>query len=151
MLVKRHQRVVYGLMCHLTHNESIAEDLTQETFVHAWEKLSTFRASGSFTAWLSRLAYTRFLRYYRRNKLEQKYIATLRDSDEPSARLKADLDFQKYLSVCSQDECHTLLLYYMVGLNSREIGAAMNLPTGTVKSLLHRAKVKIRDKFKFRD
>ena len=73
-LVGRHQGRIRGLLTHLARDPSLAQDLAQDTFVRAWERIDMFRGTGSFAAWLGRLAYNRFLQHERRRKVEARYL-----------------------------------------------------------------------------
>ena len=146
--MRRHQSRIRGLLRHLTRDASVADDLAQDTFVRAWEKLESFRGDGRFEAWLSKLAYTRFLQHQRRRKLEARHrthadpetVVTSAPNDEV-------VDLDRLLSVCSHDEQLLLVLNYAQGLSHTEIAAVVERPVGTVKSQIHRAKAKIRAQF----
>jgi RNA polymerase sigma-70 factor, ECF subfamily len=55
-LVERHQRRIYGLAYHVLGDHDSADEATQRAFVHAWERLRTFRGEATFGAWLHRIA-----------------------------------------------------------------------------------------------
>ena len=76
-LVARHQPRVLLLQRRLVRDASIAEDLCQETFIRAWNKLRTFRATGRFQAWLTKLAYNVFLQHYRHASRTPKHMASI--------------------------------------------------------------------------
>ena len=60
-LVRSHYQAVYRFLVHLTRDVHQAEDLTQETFAAAWEKIATFQARSTLATWLHRIAYTKFI------------------------------------------------------------------------------------------
>src|SRR5262245_61486242 len=60
-LVRAHYQAVYRFLVHLTRDVHWAEDLTQETFAAAWEKVATFQGRSTLATWLHRIAYTRFV------------------------------------------------------------------------------------------
>src|SRR5436309_8441585 len=60
-LVRGHYQTVYRFLAHLTRDVHQAEDLTQETFAAAWEKIATFRGRSTLATWLHRIAYTKFI------------------------------------------------------------------------------------------
>ena len=68
-LVRRHQSQVRNFLRKLTRDPSLADDLAQDAFLHAWNKLHTFRGKGSFIGWLLKVAYTTFLQSKRKSKL----------------------------------------------------------------------------------
>jgi DNA-directed RNA polymerase specialized sigma24 family protein len=57
-LVRVHYQAVYRLLVHLTRDAHQAEDLTQETFAAAWEKIGRFQGNASLATWLHRIAYS---------------------------------------------------------------------------------------------
>ena len=66
-LVRRHQSQVRNFLRKLTRDYEQADDLAQDAFMHAWDKLHTFIGHGSFIGWLLRVAYTTFLQSKRRS------------------------------------------------------------------------------------
>lgn len=60
-LVEQYFDRLFRWLCHLTHNQHLAEDLTQETFLKAFAHLESFRVGSNFQAWLYRIAYNTFL------------------------------------------------------------------------------------------
>ena len=68
-LVRKYQSGVRRFLLHLTlGNEALSDDLAQETFIRAFERLSTFGNRASFQTWLFRIAYHIFYDYIRRRK-----------------------------------------------------------------------------------
>jgi RNA polymerase sigma-70 factor (ECF subfamily) len=60
-LVGAHYQTVYRFLVHLTRDVHQAEDLTQETFATAWEKIAAFQGRATLGTWLHRIAYTKFI------------------------------------------------------------------------------------------
>src|SRR5436305_14025797 len=60
-LVRAHYPAVYRFLVHLTRDVHQAEDLTQEAFAAAWEKIATFQGRAALATWLHRIAYTKFI------------------------------------------------------------------------------------------
>jgi RNA polymerase sigma-70 factor, ECF subfamily len=155
VLVLRHQQRIFYLLRRFTGDAAIAEELCQETFLRAWRKLATFDGRGAFGGWLTRLAHNVFLQYHRRGGNRMR-TTSLDDTEtnfqidgmlatEPSADEAPDLP--RLLAVVSEEEQRVLVLAYAEGLSLPEIGEILDLPIGTVKSQIHRAKQKIRRHF----
>ena len=69
-LIRRHQSQVRNFLRKLTGGSlDEADDLAQECFLHAWNKLQTYSGRGSFIGWLLKIAYTTFLQSKRKSKL----------------------------------------------------------------------------------
>ena len=152
-LVRRHQSQVRGFLRKLTRDITLADDLAQDAFLHAWNKLDTFTGKGSFIGWLLKVAYTTFLQSKRKSNRygevldEMKQVADghiVGESDEVS-------DLDKFLAVLTEEERAVMILSYACGLSHREIGETAKLPIGTVKSIIFRGKEKIRASFDIED
>ena len=152
-LVRRHQSQVRNFLRKLSRDFVLADDLDQDAFLHAWDKLHTFSGKGSFIGWLLKVAYTTFLQSKRKSNryseiLEEVGQADKSDRVEESNEI-SDLD--KFLAVLTEEERAVMILSYACGLSHREIGDAAELPIGTVKSIIFRGKEKIRESFDIED
>ncbi|MDJ0812647.1 MAG: sigma-70 family RNA polymerase sigma factor [Woeseiaceae bacterium] len=155
-LIRRHQSQVRNFLRKLAADPVEADDLSQEAFLHAWDKLQTYSGRGSFIGWLLKVAYTTFLQAKRKSKRyaevldEAGHVADMesRSYTEDSQEV-SDLD--KLLAVLSQEERAIMVMSYACGLSHREIGDATGLPVGTVKSIIFRGKEKIRTSFDIKD
>ena len=156
-LIRRHQSQVRNFLRKLAGGSTEdADDLSQECFLHAWDKLQTYSGRGSFIGWLLKVAYTTFLQSKRKSKRyaevmdEVGHVAELESrSYTQSAEEVTDLD--KLLAVLTQEERAIMVMSYACGLSHREIGEATGLPVGTVKSVIFRGKEKIRTSFDIKD
>ncbi len=155
-LIRRHQSQVRNFLRRLTGDISTADDLAQDCFLHAWNKLQTFTGRGSFIGWLLKVAYTTFLQSKRKSKRyrevldEAAYVAAI---ESRSYTLQSDevSDLDKFLAVLTEDERAIIVMSYACGLSHREISDVTGLPTGTVKSVIYRSKEKIRNNFEIKD
>jgi RNA polymerase sigma-70 factor, ECF subfamily len=150
-LVRRHERRIHYILLRLTRNPALAEELCQETFLIAWRKLSGFEGRGSFAGWLARVAHNVFLAQHRLARTGAEIPL-----DDPEAAVDARTgteisdeapDLDRLLAVVSAEEQQVLILSYAAGLSATEIGEMLGLSAGTVKSQIHRAKLKIREHF----
>ena len=87
-LIRRHQSHVRNFLRKLTGDFTTADDLAQDCFMHAWNKLQTFSGHGSFIGWLLKIAYTTFLQSKRKSKryaeiLEEVHLAPPREPRVP--------------------------------------------------------------------
>ena len=151
-LVRRHQPRILMLQRRFSGDRALAEDLSQETFLRAWRKLDSFRGTGRFSAWLAKLAYNVFLQHIRKSggrkpdiSIEAAESAELAMSQPGNFDELPDLP--RLLSVLSYEEQLVIVLNYGHGLSNTEISQVLNLAPGTVKSQIHRAKDKIRQRF----
>ena len=155
-LVRRHQSQVRNFLRKLARDHSMADDLSQDCFVHAWDKIHTYSGTGSFIGWLLKIAYTTFLQSRRKSKryhqvLEQVGHVTNLDSSGYTQESNELTDLDKFLAILSEEERVIMIFSYACGLSHREISDATSLPVGTVKSVIFRAKEKIRTSFEIED
>jgi RNA polymerase sigma-70 factor (ECF subfamily) len=155
-LIRRHQSQVRNFLRKLAADPVEADDLSQEAFLHAWDKLQTYSGRGSFIGWLLKVAYTTFLQSKRKSKRyaevldEAGHVADLESrSYTEDAQEVSDLD--KLLAVLTEEERAIMVMSYACGLSHREIGEATGMPVGTIKSIIFRGKEKIRTSFDIKD
>jgi len=143
-LVERHQAAIRGFLRRLVAGDhAAADDLAQETFLAAYRKLHTWRGSGSLASWLHSIAYRQFLDLVRKSSRQQ-VMAEVPDEgfDERNA-VEAEILVQKLLTLVSPEERACLTLSYAAGMSHADICDITQLPLGTVKSRIHRARQKL--------
>lgn len=156
-LVDGHQRYVYNLALRVVNNEQEAQDLAQETFVRAWLALPNFRGQSQFRTWLYRivtnLCYNRLPGLRRSlNDLGDDVLPDIPESDgaqtDPARELESmELRAHLHRAIDALEGHYRLLivLRYQQELAYEEIAGLLNLPLGTVKTGLFRAKEKLRN------
>jgi len=155
-LVDEHQRYVYNLALRVVKDENEALDLTQETFVRAWTALPNFKGQSQFRTWLYRivtnLCYNRLPNL--RRSLNDLGDDVMEEIPEPNFNTPAH-EFESnetrrhlYQAIENLDEHYRLLitLRYQNELSYEEIASTLNLPLGTVKTGIFRAKEQLRKK-----
>ncbi|MBT8090855.1 MAG: RNA polymerase sigma factor [Gammaproteobacteria bacterium] len=155
-LVRRHQSQVRNFLRKLSGDFAAADDLAQDCFMHAWDKLHTFSGRGSFIGWLLKVAYTTFLQSKRKSKryaeiLDQVGHKMETEGQHYSVQSDEVADLDKLLAVLDDDERAIMIMSYACGLSHREISDATSMPVGTVKSVIFRGKQKIRTDFDIKD
>lgn len=140
----------------LTGDISTADDLAQDAFMRAWDKLSTYSGSGSFIGWLLKIAYTTFLQSKRKSKRYAEILDEAKHQKEALSDSHASIadevpDLERLLAVLSDEERAIMIMSYSCGLSHREISEATGQPAGTIKSIIHRSKAKIRTSFEIED
>ncbi len=150
-LIRRHHAKVYGFLRRMGTDPALAEDLTQETYARAWERIESLRQAGSLRSWLLAIARNELLQHARRKEPE---VIGPEGHPEPSASattleedlLASERDERLHRAVSRLDEGlrETVVLHYFQELSFREVGAVLGLPAGTVKSRVHRALTTLR-------
>jgi RNA polymerase sigma-70 factor (ECF subfamily) len=148
-LVRRHQSVVRGMLARMTRNRALAEDLAQDAFMRAFEKVATFRGEGSFKSWLCRVAYTEFLQARRKRaaveRTMERFNAARAAEGQAEGADRGDLlDLDRALAQLSEDERACVVLCYACGMSHAEAAEATGMPLGTVKSHVNRGREKMR-------
>ena len=147
-LYETHARRVYTVVRRLVGNDHLAEDLSHEAWVRAFEKLHLFRGESAFGTWIYRLATNVALNRLRRS--------SKRDRVEASANLprvvKApdDLVVNRRVLSAALDRLppgyrRVLVLHDIEGWTHEEIAQQLNCSAGTSKSQLHKARAKMRE------
>ena len=153
-LVDEHQRYVYNLALRLLRDENEALDLTQETFVRAWTALPNFKGQSQFRTWLYRivtnLCYNRLPNLRRSlNDLGDDVMEDIPEPDfnSPASELESsEMKLHLQQAIQSLDSHYQLLitLRYQNELSYDEIASTLNVPLGTVKTGIFRAKEQLR-------
>ena len=155
-LIRRHQSQVRNFLRRLCRDFTLADDLAQDAFLHAWDKLASFTGQGSFIGWLLRIAWTTFLQSKRRSRRYNEVLREAGQIAETDARTYgadpgALPDLERLLGALTEEEQAMMVMSYACGLSHREISDATGHPVGTVKSMLFRSKEKIRTQFAIQD
>ena len=144
-LVRRHGSAVRGLLRRMGAPPAEADDVAQDAFLAAFERIGEFRGQGTFVAWVRKIAARAYLRRLQR----ERKIAALTAADEaedvaatPDAAGRMDLD--DALRGLGAAERICVSMCYGAGLSHAEAADALNLPLGTVKSHVKRGLEKLR-------
>lgn len=151
-LVSRHQSQVRNFLRRLTRDPELAEDLAQDTFMHAWDRLHGYAGKGTVIGWLLKVAYTTFLQSRRRSRRYAEILEQIgTESPEAARQVATDnveiTDLDRFLAVLGEEERAVMILSYACGLSHSEIASATSQPVGTIKSIIFRGKAKIRQNF----
>ncbi|MDF1545940.1 MAG: sigma-70 family RNA polymerase sigma factor [bacterium] len=157
LLVEKYQRLVYHIVSKMVP-EAEHEDLCQDVFLKVYKNLSGFQQQSKLSTWIGRIAHNSCLNYLEKKKVvlydditseEQTIDSVASDHSSPEesalasdlgARIRQEIDSLpvKYGTI--------LVLYHLEDMKYDEIGTIMQLPPGTVKSHLFRARKMLKDK-----
>jgi RNA polymerase sigma-70 factor (ECF subfamily) len=147
-LVQRHRAYVETLIRRACGNAVQAEDLTQITFIKAWQSLHLLRESGAFRTWLRRIALNVVVDAVRRGARETTPFSedgADRASEPLEDAIVARLDVDRALARLSFGQRACVVLAYGEKMSHPEIAAALAMPIGTVKSHIARGLTTLRE------
>jgi len=146
-LVRRHGSAVRGLLRRMGAPASEADDVAQDAFLTAFERIAEFRGEGTFAGWVKRIAARAYLRRLQKERKLAK-IASEDAVDEAHAVHPGDadaaIDLDEALKGLSPAERICVTMCFGAGLSHTEAADALNLPLGTVKSHVKRGLEKLR-------
>ncbi|MGE5091980.1 MAG: RNA polymerase sigma factor [Bacillota bacterium] len=144
-LYRAHAGRIYALCLRLEADTARAEELTQDVFVHAWERLRTFRGESAFGTWLHRLAVNVVLTSRRSAWRRTRRVITAEDPavfeqaiERPGPGLRLDLD--QAIAALPAGARAIFVLHDVEGYQHGEIAALMGVAEGTSKTQLFRAR-----------
>ncbi len=150
-LYRRHSGRIYALVWRLCGNDAaLAEDLVQEAFIRAWNKLELFEGKSAFGTWLHRLAANvalsdrriRLKRVAREQPMDEAVERTAMGERDQRAGLKADLE--QAIARLPERARTVLVLFDIEGYRHEEIATLTGMAVGSSKAQLHRARKLVR-------
>lgn len=147
-LYANHADRVYSVVRRVVGDEHLAEDVAQDAWIRAFEKLHLFRGDAAFSTWMYRLAVNaavnRLRSRGRRSKLETSPELRL-PVQEPDESVLHQRQLARALDALPDGYRTVLVLHDVEGLTHEEIGEKLGIATGTSKSQLHKARARMRE------
>jgi len=153
-LVRRHQGAVRALLRRLARDPAEADDLAQDAFCKAFERIGSFRGEGTFRSWVCGIAYREFLQAKRRARTFERILGVFKlsrsdaqqteETAPPPVSPEAGLDLESALARLGEKEREAIVLCDACGFSHGETAEAMKVPLGTVKSYVKRGREKLR-------
>ncbi len=158
-LVQRYQDRLYNTVVHVVGSAEDARDVVQEAFVQAFTKLATFQQTSAFYTWLYRVAFNVAASHCRRRRpcasVEQIRETTGQEPIDghggPEQRLEQEergRQVQQALAGLSEEHRTVLVLREVDGCCYETIAEVLDVPVGTVRSRLHRARMQLREQLR---
>lgn len=151
-LVQRYQRLVFNLVYRMLQQYEETTEITQETFLAAWQGLPSFRGDARFSTWLYRIAYNCSLKQLELRKRDRALQAALEaektlENTSDEQRENAELDardrqklVQEHLSHLPAKYRIVLILRHLQDMTYEEMAEILTMPIGTIKTHLFRAR-----------
>lgn len=141
-LVRRWQKRLWQHALRLTDDPEAAWDVTQQTWLGIIKGLRRLNDPARFRAWAYRITTNQAMDWLKKNRSSTKSMA---DHPEPVSPETADLGLLELLPKLDLKKRLVLSLFYLEQLTIPEISAALGIPTGTVKSRLHKARQELKE------
>jgi RNA polymerase sigma-70 factor (ECF subfamily) len=146
-LVRDHQADVWRFAYHLTRDRTMADDVTQEAFLHAYRAMRSYRGEAKFTSWLLRIVRNCAIDAYRRTRRERAITAAdeaegamgPHDTGEMSVADER-LRIMAAVRTLPIELREPFVVIEILGFNYREASTILGVKTGTIKSRMHRAR-----------
>ena len=158
ILYERYKKYVYTIAYHYTGNKDDALDLTQEVFVSIFKSLDNFKEELSILPWVKRITVNKCLNFIRDKKEVVSLNQTIGDGNEiqdliPSPETTESkvqyqdtkLSLETAIRKLPPEERMAVILRHMKGMKYEDIARIMEIPLGTVKTLLHRGRKTIKE------
>jgi RNA polymerase sigma-70 factor (ECF subfamily) len=149
-LYRDNLRRVFALCLRLCGDPSLAEEIAQDVFVRAWQKLDQFRGESAFSSWLHTLTVNVALteRRSRRRRTSRVVAAedpTVFEQPRETQRPEAGMDLERAMDVLPPGARAVFVLHDVEGYRHHEIAELTGVATGTSKAQLHRARRLLRE------
>ncbi len=147
-LVRRHQSQLRTSLRKMTNGQlELSDDIAQETFILAWRNIQSFRFEAKFSTWLYRIAFNAW-----QSEVRKKHEILLDDDQMPepewveseSHQTGVRRDLQRAMAVLTDGERAAILQCYYNDLSHDEAAYVLDIPIGTVKTHILKAKEKLR-------
>ncbi len=152
-LYRKHYRRVYSICLRMTGNVAEAEDLTQEVFIQLSRKLGSFRGEAAFTTWLHRLTVNQVLMHFRKRSVKSELTTDdgeMPDSVDPETinpeamPIVDRIALENAIAQLPPGYRSVFVLHDVEGYEHEEIARILGCSSGTSKSQLHKARLKLR-------
>jgi RNA polymerase sigma-70 factor (ECF subfamily) len=140
---------VYALCIRMVGNPTLAEELVQDTFVRAWQKLGSFRGESAFSSWLHRLGVNVVLTEQRSRRRRDARIVAVEDPavhEKPRQRVGGGqrMDLENAIDQLPPGARRAFVLHDVEGYAHQEVAEMCGIAVGTSKAHVHRARKLLR-------
>lgn len=144
-LIKEYEQVLYKVASRMLSNDEDVADALQETIMLGYEKIHTLKNEGYFNTWICKILINKCNYILNKNKNVIVVDEILPQEFKNNDFLKIELE--DALNSLNKEYKLAMILYYVVGLSTKEISEFIKEPEGTIKSRLSRAKVILRENY----
>ena len=158
IIVEEHQRLVSHIVFRMVYNQADRADLCQDIFLKVYKNLSQFQFGSKLSSWIAKIAYNACLDFLKKYKSQLQKVVSLEtvaevnltgegtSPDEFTHRGEISHYLQKEIQKMSPNYRTVLTLYHLEDMSYAEISKIMQIPEGTVKSHLFRARKLLKER-----
>jgi RNA polymerase sigma-70 factor (ECF subfamily) len=153
VLIEKYQNMVYSLALKLLKNTEDAEEMAQDTFIKAFQKLDMYEGKSKFSTWLYSITYNACISELRKRRIQFSSLEEQRFSDQDEMKMNSYLsetkkeDQEKYLNLAlsklPEDDQVLVTLYYYENQSMDDISIITGLTVSNIKVKIHRARKKM--------
>jgi RNA polymerase sigma-70 factor (ECF subfamily) len=153
VLIERYQDMVYSLALKLLKNTEDAEEMAQDTFIKAYQKLDMYEGKSKFSTWLYSITYNACISELRKRRIQFSSLEEQRFSDQDEMKIHSYFsenkkeDQEKYLNLAlsklPEDDQVLVTLYYYENQSMDDISMITGLTVSNIKVKIHRARKKM--------
>jgi len=158
ILIEQYQRLVGHIVVRMIHQKDDREDICQEVFIQVYQNLGNFKFESKLSTWIARIAYNRCINYLEKKKtslfddrsIVEETLETFPDNQAQPDQIAETTDLSSRLQVEIERmpiQFRTIVtLYHLEEMKYHEIAKILQLPEGTVKSYLFRARKLLKER-----
>lgn len=144
LLVERHQVPIRRYLRRLlVSDDATADDLAQDTFLAAHQKIASFKGTARFGTWLHSIAYRKFLDHQRKHGRVQPMAELPDDGVDERQAIDDEILARRLMAELGPEDRACMTMAYSAGMSHAEIARVVEQPLGSVKARIHRAKLKL--------
>lgn len=164
-ILQRYEAPVFSLVVRMVRDRELAEDISQEAFLRAFQAIKSFDPSYKFSSWLFKIANNLTIDHLRRRKLDtvsihgSSYATTAAEAEETKITIESKgenpeeytasrelgSEIEKAIACLRPQYRTAVLLRHVEGFSYEEIAEVMELPLGTVKTYIHRGRSELKE------
>jgi RNA polymerase sigma factor (sigma-70 family) len=153
-LYKQYARAMFNICLRMLNNRSEAEDMLQEVFIDAFQRIETFRFESTFGAWIKNITVNKCINELKRKKMQFEFLEDMLVIDLPEETNEMLSEYELSMSVQNIKKAMEQLpggsktvfsLYLLEGYDHTEIAEILNISESTSKSQYMRARLKVKE------
>lgn len=155
-LIRMHERLVAHMVGRLVKEEADRQEICQDVFLRVYEKLPEFGFQSKLSTWIATIAYRHAINHVRKHKMlfeelpdDERWMKRFVDYESPGELLEAKDEtarVHEFINLLPAQYKAILTLYHLDSMSYAEISEIMNMPEGTVKNYLFRARNMLKEK-----